>query len=154
MATNWKQNTADDPTDWTPQRGDDGWVRDGQPDGSLVLTEADCEYTVVLADNSIGERSFILGRAQRERMSSSRKPEELPEIGAVTPVLDPGLAVINNYCNISNCDTLVLSTALLPVYDFTSTWAVKNTSHSMLTVFLVHHVFLKLHVAHFKNFWN
>lgn len=54
-------------------------------------------------------------------MSSSRKPEELPEIGAVTPVLDPGLAVINNYCNISNCDTLVLSTALLPVYDFTST---------------------------------
>ena len=60
-------------------------------------------------------------RAQRERMSSSKKPEELPEIGAVTPVLDPGLAVINNYCNISNCDTLVLSTALLPVYDFTST---------------------------------
>lgn len=86
-----------------------------------MLTEADCEDTVVLADNSIGERSFILGRAQRERMSSSKKPEELPEIGAVTLVLDPGLAVTSNYYNSSNCDTLVLSTALLPVYDFIST---------------------------------
>lgn len=54
-------------------------------------------------------------------MSSSKEPEKLPEIASVTPVLDPGLAVTSNYCNSSNFDSLVLSTALLPVYDFIST---------------------------------
>lgn len=58
---------------------------------------------------------------QRERMSSSKEPEKLPEIASVTPVLDPGLAVTSNYYNSSNFDSLVLSTALLPVYDFIST---------------------------------
>lgn len=79
------------------------------------------EIQSILADNSIGERSFILGRAQRERMSSSKEPEKLPEIAGVTPVLDPGLAVTSNYSNSSNFDTLVVSAALLPVYDFIST---------------------------------
>lgn len=78
------------------------------------------EIQSILADNSIGERSFILGRAQRGRMSSSKEPEKLPEIAGVTQVLDPGL-VTSNYSNSSNFDTLVVSAALLPVYDFIST---------------------------------